>query len=1404
MLVSTPTHRRVRRWRMRAAAGLALCTSALLCLPATASAAPSRAGVSAVHDGGTAAVPRGYGITEAQALAEAHKSGAKVQVTSATTPSSTLTADPDGRLTLTTASEPVRKRVDGTWKPLNATLEKNADGSISPAITTSELRLSGGGTGPLAVMTDDGTSLSLTAPFTLQAPVLSGDTATYSGVLPGVSLVITASSQGGFSEVLVIANARAAQNPRLKHLTFATKTTGGISLRADAAGNIIAGRGHQVLFSAPAPHIWDSAATENTPAVTDTATGQRMDVRTGQPVNSTVSGPGEDARTGTIGVRLDKGTLTLSPDGALLGATKASYPEYIDPTYAAGSEEQEWNTVNQTYPTTSNWRTSGYLQVGYDNWDADSVGVARSFVQESVPTSLDTATIFSSTVYFTEEVSPSCTAEGIELWRTGGINSTNTWDNQPAWDNELDEESFAHGDGSGCPAASVGFDITSEMKTAASGAWSNITLGLQAEDESNDLGWKQFSNVVTMSTTYDHAPETPTVLTTSPATTCGASTPGTVGKGDVMLYASVHDPDGGALDVTFNATQTSNGDTIADTVVDATAGTTAALELTEAELDSAAGATATSATSGNQIEVSWNVTLSDGTLSSGTSTTCHFYYNPLAPGAPDVSQTASSYTIGQAETFDITPDVSDTTPSEYYWQLNGGDAQVATAVDGDASFKVTPTQYTNDLTVTAISSGGNVGGDSAQVIFNAAEPTAETDGDFTGDGVPDLVTVGGTGTSLPAGLWLYRGQADAGGAGDGQVITSGTDLGTEGNGIAGDYEPSDFDGGQVITGQFNDNNLNDAAVYYPTGPYAGQAVIIDGNGNGNVLDDESEATAGDTGDIQSIGPDVLADADQNVGVGDTPLQIADGYNADPGDPVGYPDLFAINGDDSSTGYDGYYLEYFQNDGTPGSYINAIMPGSTTSSNGLLDTPDGTMDWNDWTMATMQDSSGDVDMFLYNSSTDALYLWQDFTINDSTSDASYTQYELSSDWDPGTLASLQAAPITGSSTLGLWAVTTSGTVSAWTADPATPAITENAAQTLLGPIHDWRLGDSDDSNSAVTSAGDTGSGTALDLAGNNTSGCSTTAADDCGTSWDTGDLFNPAIDFNSSYDGYLDTSGQAVGATSSYTVSAWVKPAALGGYILSEYGTEFSCLRLSIEKVTTGAVTTGYWQFATTSSDTSGSTATEATVSDTYTVKLGVWAHLTITYDASTGRFTLYVDGIDAATATTSTVWSSGCNTFALGAGVSSSDLGGYFDGEMADVETWGTALTPTAVADISGTPGYMLFPSDGDQYPSGSSWSTAGSAVTFSDGVLTVKETGTGTTTETYGTSGYDDAVLVLQTDGNLVIYPTAADAKATTGSLWASGTQGNTADCMFLQPDGNLVIYSDDGEALWSSGTSN
>ena len=56
---------------------------------------------------------------------------------------------------------------------------------------------------------------------------------------------------------------------------------------------------------------------------------------------------------------------------------------------------------------------------------------------------------------------------------------------------------------------------------------------------------------------------------------------------------------------------------------------------------------------------------------------------------------------------------------------------------------------------------------------------------------------------------------------------------------------------------------------------------------------------------------------------------------------------------------------------------------------------------------------------------------------------------------------------------------------------------------------------------------------------------------------------------------------------------------------------------------------------------------------------------------------------------------------------------------------------------------------------------------------------------------------LVMQPDGNLVLYSIGHDV------LWSSGTRGNSGAFATMQADGNFVVRSDTGRVLWESGTS-
>eukprot|EP00573_Skeletonema_grethae_P006374 CAMPEP_0201692188 /NCGR_PEP_ID=MMETSP0578-20130828/5164_1 /ASSEMBLY_ACC=CAM_ASM_000663 /TAXON_ID=267565 /ORGANISM="Skeletonema grethea, Strain CCMP 1804" /LENGTH=191 /DNA_ID=CAMNT_0048177533 /DNA_START=67 /DNA_END=642 /DNA_ORIENTATION=+ len=64
-----------------------------------------------------------------------------------------------------------------------------------------------------------------------------------------------------------------------------------------------------------------------------------------------------------------------------------------------------------------------------------------------------------------------------------------------------------------------------------------------------------------------------------------------------------------------------------------------------------------------------------------------------------------------------------------------------------------------------------------------------------------------------------------------------------------------------------------------------------------------------------------------------------------------------------------------------------------------------------------------------------------------------------------------------------------------------------------------------------------------------------------------------------------------------------------------------------------------------------------------------------------------------------------------------------------------------------------------------------------------------------------DGFMLLMQNDGNLVLYNTQVGAAKAT--LWESDTSNRNGQCATIKSDGNLIVYdSPENNALWSSRT--
>lgn len=444
---------------------------------------------------GTSSAPS----AEQAASAKAEETGTAVEVTSRTSETVKVMANPDGTFTLTSNAVPVRVKKNGAWTPIDATLTANSDGTFSPKASTMSVAFSGGGTGPAVVVTAPGgtQSLSLSWPTALPAPQVSGNAATYANVLPGVDLRLAASGDS-YNEVLIVHDAAAASNPALKALSM--KIHGkGLTVGTSSDHGLVAsdGKGKQVLH-ATQPIMWDSRLAPHIgPAPTADDPGSGIVT----PLPTTLT-PQASASTATTDAG-DDAQVTVAPPASALTGPHTSYPLYIDPGFS--HTYQHWLLVSDQGSTT--WdSTTLTAKTGYCDWAGCTSPAAnmQSFFQMDT-SELATApngsrATVTSANFFVNEVwsAHDCTTEPVDLYSAGAIASGQSWPGPIL--NMLDRQYSAAGGGTSCPAGSVELNALSWVQQAAANAWPNTTFAIRADNYNDAYQWKQFQ--VTASSPY--------------------------------------------------------------------------------------------------------------------------------------------------------------------------------------------------------------------------------------------------------------------------------------------------------------------------------------------------------------------------------------------------------------------------------------------------------------------------------------------------------------------------------------------------------------------------------------------------------------------------------------------------------------------------------------------------------------------------------------------------------------------------------------------------------------------------------------------------------------------------------------------------------------------------------------
>lgn len=428
----------------------------------------------------------------------------RVEVMARRTETSQVFANPDGSFTLEEHLRPQWVRgPGGAWVDADPTLRRNADGTISPVATTVAMTFSGGGDAPMArLAAPAGRSLELSWPATLPAPVLDANVATYPEIMPGVDLRIVADVDR-LTHIFVIKNRQAAANAR--RLTVNTSMTG-LTLKPGEAGSLDAvdAKGERV-FTGLSPLMWDSAGKASQMLV--------------------------DPRQAAVGMQLQSGRLTLTPDPGMLDDPKAVYPLYVDPEWSSVTgAKSHWTVLRNSNPSTSYYdRTSiadsdtnyGMMRAGFNDFEGPTYR-DRSIWQMNISAVRYTHISDARFVLTQAWSGAGCGTTGkwtdLRHMNTTFTSST-TWNTSwnsggSGWGATLSSSSAIRRYGNSCGPQHVEFPVTGQVAADAAVGSNYLWVGLRARSETDKYSWKRFKNDAFVSIKFNRFPNVPAPIST--------------------------------------------------------------------------------------------------------------------------------------------------------------------------------------------------------------------------------------------------------------------------------------------------------------------------------------------------------------------------------------------------------------------------------------------------------------------------------------------------------------------------------------------------------------------------------------------------------------------------------------------------------------------------------------------------------------------------------------------------------------------------------------------------------------------------------------------------------------------------------------------------------------------------
>ncbi|MFD7547059.1 DNRLRE domain-containing protein [Streptomyces sp. NPDC059816] len=558
---------------------------------------------------------------------------------------------------------------------------------------------------------------------------------------------------------------------------------------------------------------------------------------------SSLNGPSPDSRGELIESDLNDSSWSLTPDQEFLADPATTYPVFVDPAFTKPTAS--WTTVYDRYPNATFYEGKGFnkggtheARVGYES---DTWGTSRSFFNIDLGDRLDGVQIKKATLYTLSTYAWSCSPRSMSIHLTSKINKRTNWRNAPKLHdgNKQVTRSFAHGYKTMCPDAHVKFSLRDAVQKRVDQGQSTVTFGMRARDERSEYGWKKFRAIgetaPKLEIVYNRRPDAPTNLDLGPEAKCTTTTPYVrVGADAVTLTARASDKDGNLDYFDFDLWQTGKWDSGGDRLgavgkVDVGGDRSAALRTTSAfSINNFASGTV----------FSWRVRAVDDAKSTSSyspaATPCRFVYDKNAPKPPRVSSVDfpnadgsengfgndaedsnwSKKKFGTPGSFTVRALDSDVVRYEYGFNSESYTGSVSRTAGSSTSGSATisnakpPAAGPNVLYVRVVDQAGNVSQPTKYFFYVTPRDQADKAGDFTGDGLPDLLVVTSGGN-----LALYPSQ------GKSDEVTKGTgDL---------DYSMA----GAYQTNKDKDPNGDDKPLHLPaaSGHFKGSLITHNGD-----------------------------------------------------------------------------------------------------------------------------------------------------------------------------------------------------------------------------------------------------------------------------------------------------------------------------------------------------------------------------------------------------------------------------------------------------------------------------------------------------------------------------------------------------------------------------------------------